>query len=142
MKKEISAGIIVYTMELINDVPTRVYLLLAYPRRYWDLAKGKLEPGETSKDAAIRELKEETGLEARLDEGFMEDLFYKFKDPQGVLVDKKVTFFLGEAFSKDVHISHEHKGFCWLPYDEAFRKLTYRNARNLLTDAENFLKKQ
>ena len=141
MKKEFSAGVVVYRTELLNQVPTRLYLLLNYPRGYWDLAKGRIEHGETAKEAALRELKEETGLEARLDEGFKEELFYMFKDPQGMLIDKKVTFFLGEAYSKEVHISHEHKGSCWLPYEEAVKQLSYLNARHLLAAAEKFLEK-
>lgn len=141
MKKEISAGVLVYTAELLDGLPTRVYLLLAYPSGYWDLAKGKLEEGETSKDAAMRELKEETGLEVRFDEGFMQELFYTYKAPKGVLVDKKVTFYLGESSTKQVRLSYEHKDYCWLPYDEAHKKLSFLNARNMLYDAEMFLRK-
>ena len=139
MKKEFSAGIIIYVTELIDDVPTRLYLLLQYQRGYWDLVKGKLEPGETNEEAALRELKEETGLEATIDAGFQKALYYKFTDPDGVLIDKKVTYFTGEATSQEVTLSHEHKGYCWLPYDKAFKELTYLNARNLLIEAEQFL---
>ena len=138
MKKEFSAGIIVYVTKVINDVPTRLYLLLQYPRGYWDLAKGKLEEGETNEQAALRELKEETGLDARLDEGFKKALYYNFRNPQGRLIEKRVIFFTGEASSQDVTLSHEHKGYCWLPYEEALQELTYLNARNLLTAAHEF----
>lgn len=141
MKKEYSAGVIVYRTRKDHEFPQRVYLLLQYPRGYWDLAKGKLEPGETQEEAAIRELKEETGLELFLQEGFLEELFYKFRDPQGVLVDKKVTFFVGEASSEEVSLSHEHREYAWLPYEAALKQLTYLNARQVLTAAENFLKR-
>lgn len=140
MRREFSAGVVTYSIDIRNGAPIRMYLLLAYPRGYWDFAKGKLEAGEDSKDAAIRELQEETGLSVRFDEGFMEELYYKFTDPQRTLVDKKVTFFLGEASSQEVTLSHEHKGYCWLPYEEACKKLTFLNARTLLTHAEEFLK--
>ncbi len=139
MRKEFSAGIVIYRTEVHNALSRRLYLLLNYPRGYWDLAKGKLEPGETEKEAALRELKEETGLEARLDEGFKEELFYMFRDPQGALVDKKVTFFLGEARSSKVRLSYEHKDYSWLPYEEAVKQLSYLNARNLISAAEKFL---
>ncbi len=141
MKKEFSAGIIVYATQLIDDIPTRLYLLLQYHRGYWDLVKGKLEPGETNKEAAHRELKEETGLEARLDNGFEESLYYIFRDPQGTLIDKKVTYFTGEASSQDIVLSPEHKGYCWLPFDKALKELTYLNARNILTAAHQSLQK-
>ena len=139
MKKEFSAGIIVYVTQLINDVPTRLYLLLQYHGGYWDLAKGKLEQGETNEQAALRELKEETGLDARLKKGFEQALYYKFRDPQGQLVDKKVTYFTGEASSQEVILSREHKGYCWLPFEKALKELSYLNARNLLIAADKFL---
>ncbi len=43
-------------------------LLLMFRRGFWDLPKGKLDPGETSKMAAVREVAEETGVEALLGE--------------------------------------------------------------------------
>ena len=142
MRKEYSAGIVVYTIQLIDKVPVRLYLLLYYPKGYWDLAKGHLEPQETDLEAAHRELKEETGLQANLHEGFKQVLEYMFKDPKGNLIAKKVTFFLGEATSQDIQLSHEHEDYAWLPYQEAFERLTYKNAQQLLQAAESFLNEQ
>ena len=136
MRKEYSAGIIVYTITVIDKIPTRLYLLLYYPKGYWDLAKGHLDPGETDLEAAHRELQEETGLKAELDKEFKQVLEYRYKDPEGELVAKKVTFFLGEATSKDVQLSHEHEDYAWLPFSEAIQKLTYKNAQQLLQAAE------
>ncbi|MBI4994923.1 NUDIX domain-containing protein, partial [Candidatus Peregrinibacteria bacterium] len=69
MVKEISAGIIIYrkTSEGIK------FLLLYHGGRYWNFPKGKLDQGEKSFRAALREVKEETGLssnELRLKEWF------------------------------------------------------------------------
>ncbi len=139
MRREYSAGIIVYTTQIFDKVPTRLYLLLYYPKGYWDLAKGHLDPHESSLEAAHRELKEETGLEAELDDGFKKVLEYMFKDPKGELIAKKVTFFLGKATSNDVQLSHEHEDYAWLPYNEALEKLTYKNAQQLLQAAESYL---
>ena len=106
--------------------PTRMYLLLNYRRGYWDLPKGKLEKGETNLQAAIRELKEETGLGGEIHEGFEQSLSYMFKDPDGDLVQKTVTFFVGKASTKEVILSYEHLSYKWLPYKEAVAKiLTY-----------------
>ena len=67
MRKEKSAGAIVFRIE--NTKPK--YLLLHYPssanakKEYWDLPKGHVEEGETEEETARREVKEETGLEAK-----------------------------------------------------------------------------
>ena len=139
MKKEFSAGVIVYYDEKVNDQPTRLYLLLNYRRGYWDLPKGKLEQGETNLQAAIRELKEETGLVAEIHEGFEQSLSYMFKDPDGDLVQKTVVFFVGKVETKEVILSHEHLSYKWLPYKETVQQLTYANAQQTLTMADHFV---
>ncbi len=136
MKRAYSAGIIVYTTQIIDKVPTRLYLLLYYPKGYWDLVKGHLDQGESNLEAAHRELMEETGLKAMLDEEFKQVLEYTFTDDEGELVAKEVTFFLGEATSNNVQLSHEHEDYAWLPFHEAIQKLTYKNAKQLLQAAE------
>ena len=49
-------------------VPTGVEVVLVHRPAYddWAFAKGKLEPGETDEEAAVREVREETGLPCRL----------------------------------------------------------------------------
>lgn len=139
MKIQVSAGIIVYYKP--NGQPE--YLLLQYTAGHWDLAKGKLEPGETNMQAALRELQEETGIsKIEMNEGFEESLKYVFKDYTGQPVEKTVHFFVGQVHKKEVAIlSREHKGYIWLPYDEAVQKLTYQNAKDVLIKANEFIKK-
>ncbi len=139
MKREFSAGVIVYYNDIVNDQPVRMYLLLNYRRGYWDLPKGKLEKGETNLQAAIRELKEETGLEAHILEGFEQSLSYMFKDSDGELVQKTVVFFVGRASTRQVTLSYEHLSYKWLPYKEAVQELTYPNAQQILSMAEHFV---
>ena len=69
--KEHSSGIIVFRRTLDE----RLYLLLHYHYKgdYWDFPRGNIKAGETTKQAAIRETNEETGLpeeELRFVEGF------------------------------------------------------------------------
>ena len=72
MEQVYSAGIITYTTD--NDHIE--YLLLHYRDGHWDFPKGKLEPRETKQEAAHRELYEETGLTAELDNDFEETFSY------------------------------------------------------------------
>lgn len=139
LKREFSAGVVVYYEEVINDVLTRLYLLLLYRKGYWDLAKGKLEQGETSIQAATRELKEETGLEAEVHPGFEQSLSYMFKDPQGFLVHKTVTYFVGKVSTKQIQLSSEHLNYKWLPIKEALTALTYSNTQQILSMADHYV---
>lgn len=139
MKKELSAGVIVYYTEIINDRAVRLYLLLNYRHGYWDFSKGKLEAHETNLEAAIRELKEEADLAAVIQHGFEQSLTYMFKDPSGELVQKTVTYFVGKATTKDATISSEHLSYKWLPLKEALQELTYTNSQQMLAMADHFV---
>jgi 8-oxo-dGTP pyrophosphatase MutT (NUDIX family) len=138
MKRETSAGIVVF----YEREKKREYLLLHYESGHWDFPKGHLEKGETKIEAAQRELKEETGLQAKPLEGFEDSFAYFFKNPKThELINKTVYFFIGRARTKEVTLSFEHTGYEWLPYKEAFEKLTYKNAKELLRHVEKYLQK-
>ena len=66
---------------------------------------------------------------------------YFFTGENGELSKKTVYFFLGKAVYKHVTISNEHVDYAWLEYEDAYEKLTYDNAKELLKDANNFLLK-
>lgn len=135
MIEQESAGIITF----IKEDHEVLYLVLHYLSGHWDFAKGKLEAGETKIDAASRELQEETGLTAQIIPGFQESLKYVFKE-RGKLIEKTVTFFVGQTDAQTVKLSREHVGYLWLPYEQAHAKLTYKNAQEILKNADLFLK--
>ena len=133
MGREISAGVI-----LVRNQPQREYLLLDYGS-HWDFPKGHIEPGEDPQTTAARELQEETGIrDARIVPGFKESMRYFYrKAGEGML--KVVIFFLAETPTGEVTLSHEHSGYVWLPYEDALKRLTFKNARDLLAKAQAFL---
>jgi len=119
-----------------------LYLLLQYEAGHWDFVKGNVEPNESEKDTVLRELKEETGIDAtRTIEGFKERVIYYYRR-QGATVHKEVVFFLIEADTKKVTLSFEHVGFDWLNYERALEKLTFKNAKDVLQKAHAFLQAQ
>ena len=61
---------------------------------------------------------------------------------EGKTIFKTVVFFLAFTKKKEVKISFEHKGFVWLPFEPAMKKLKFANARKILQLAHKFLKKQ
>jgi 8-oxo-dGTP pyrophosphatase MutT (NUDIX family) len=141
MPIEKSAGAIVFRKE-----GNRIfYLLLQYPssakapRNYWDFPKGHVEKGEKEIETVKREVKEETGLEdIEIVDGFKKLIkyFFKFK---GENIFKIVTYFLAETKNKNVKISFEHIGYKWLPCEEALEQLTFKNAKEILKKANDFL---
>jgi len=135
MIQETSAGIVLFRKE---DSKT-LFLLLHYPSGHWDFVKGKKEEGESYKETAIREAREETGIkDIKFLDNFEEWIQYNFQY-NGERVDKKVIFFLAETNTKEITISHEHLDFAWLGYDDAMRKTTFDNAKKVLAKAKSFL---
>ena len=156
MPIEKSAGAVIFR----EDGDKIFYLLLHYPssakasKEYWDFPKGHIEKGENLEETAKREVEEETGLkDLKLIEGFKEWIKYFFKltlrqnhqfgtGREGKNVFKIVTFFLAETKTKEVKVSFEHIGFKWLPYEEAIEKLTFKNAKEILKKANDFISKK
>jgi 8-oxo-dGTP pyrophosphatase MutT (NUDIX family) len=108
------------------------YLLLHYDAGHWDFPKGNREPGETSKETAIREIEEETGITNLKFDDFKKKIHYVYRHGRDTIF-KTVTFFLAESKEKKVVLSREHQGFEWLSYENALDRLTYENAREVLT---------
>ncbi len=133
MGREISAGVI-----LIRNTPQREYLLLDYGH-HWDFPKGHIETGEDPQMTAARELQEETGIrDVRFVPGFKQSMRYFYrKAGEGML--KVVIYFLAETPTGNVTLSDEHSGYAWLPFEDALKRLTFKNARDLLTKAHTFL---
>ena len=153
MPVERSAGAIIFhkprsrTSSLRGKNKEIKYLLLHYPsgsrtsRDYWDLPKGHIEENEDETDTVIREVKEETGLEnIKIIEGFKEFIKYFFKS-KGKTIFKTVVFYLAETGDQDVKVSFEHTGYKWLLYEEALSQLTFKNAKEILKKANEFLTK-
>ena len=133
-----SAGVLVY-----RDAPRQngPEFLLLNSGRFWDYPKGHVEAGEDDLTAALRELREETGIDAvELAEGFRHEITYFFRDKRRGLIRKTVVFFLGKAPpDAAVKISHEHVGAEFLPYEDALQRVTYPTAKDSLRKAKAFL---
>ena len=144
MPKEKSAGAVIFRME--NSKP--YYLLLRYHSGHWEFAKGHIEEGESNEETVRREIEEETGIkEVKIINGFKEYIKYFFRASYGLEGEEKkkapwifklVVFYLAQTREIEVKISKEHKDFIWLPFEGALKKLTYKNAKNILTKANNF----
>ncbi|HHF55760.1 MAG TPA: NUDIX domain-containing protein [Thermoplasmatales archaeon] len=120
------------------------YLLLKYGWGHWGFVKGNIEKGESLEETFFREAEEEAGLKKenlKILEGFMEKISYFYKR-EGKTIYKEVIYLLAESNTYDVKLSHEHTDFAWLDYENALRRITYENDRNVLRKAHLFLKRR
>ncbi len=153
MPKEKSAGALIFRM--VNNPSTSLrasvpyYLLLHYESGHWEFAKGHIEEGESEVETVKREIEEETGIkDLKIIPGFKEYIKYFFRNNYDLKKEDKnkapwifklVVFYLAETNTENIKISDEHIGFAWLPYKEALKKLTFKNAKNLLKKANDIL---
>ncbi len=135
MINEISAGIVFFRSVLSENH----FLLLNYPQNHWDFVKGKIEKNEEPLETARREAEEETGIiDFEFIDGFEEHVEYDFRF-KNEDIHKKVIFFLAKTDTKKIRLSDEHFDHIWLEYDDALKKITHENAKNVLIKAKKFL---
>ena len=61
---------------------------------------------------------------------------------EGKTIFKTVVFYLAKTREKEIKISPEHTGFVWLSMSEALPKLIFKNAKEILKKANNFILRQ
>ncbi len=131
-KLETSAGGVVYRVQNGETL----FLLIRDSYRNWGFPKGHLEGNELPDAAAMREVQEETGLDAIELDGEIEtiDWFFRFR---GRLVHKVCHFYLMR--SRTTHTKPQRaEGITacrWATFDEASRLVSYANARDVLSRA-------
>jgi 8-oxo-dGTP pyrophosphatase MutT (NUDIX family) len=141
VEREFSAGGV-----LVRTIRGRKMLAAIRPRgktRVWALPKGHIDPGESAAETAMREVREETGVEALLVEK-LGDVRYVYtanwEGRSGERIFKIVSFFLlragkGRIGAIDEAMRVEVAEARWLPLDEAPSLLTYDGERKMAAKA-------
>jgi 8-oxo-dGTP diphosphatase len=131
-RREFSAGgVVVRGEDVVVIVPVKA---AADGSRVLGLPKGHLDAGETPEQAAVREVREETGVTGELlcDLG---EVAYSY-ERKGRTVDKRVAFYLFEYRAGDVaNHDHEIREARWMPLREAAVALTYEGEREIVRRA-------
>ena len=134
MPSEKSCGAVIFKQNT-----GKKYLLLHYEGGHWDFVKGHMEGNETEKETVLRETQEEAGItELAFIDGFRHRIGYYYRRA-GRTVFKEVIFYLLESRTDAVRLSREHVGFDWLSYDKAYARLTYKNAKDTIEKARDYL---
>ena len=128
---EYSSGAVLYTQQGEH----RLYAVVTELSGNTGLPKGHVEKGESNEQAALREIYEETGIRAHIVPGFEGELVY----PQGRGMLKHFYYFLASFDPAQHFITGDVVKAELLPYDQAMRKLSFMDVRQLLRRAEVFL---
>jgi 8-oxo-dGTP pyrophosphatase MutT (NUDIX family) len=130
-RKDFSAGgVVVRDDDVVVIVPARRG---ATGDKVLGLPKGHPDGDETEVDAAIREVREETGVNAEPIERLGE-IRYTY-ERRGQPVDKRVAFYLLEYRSGELDHDNEIEHVSWMPLEEAARSLTYEGEREMVQRA-------
>lgn len=145
---ETSVGAVVFR---VKD-GKRQYLVIKYRNGHWEFPRGKMEDNETEHETMAREICEETGI-AHVDiiPDFREVMRFSYmahgherseriKDDACIFVRKKAIFYLVQAPKYCVQLSHEHQNYAWVAFRDALDLLTFDNAKNIITRAEERLR--
>lgn len=107
---------------------------------YWTCPKGRVEPGETPEVTAVRELKEETGLDVRRflqKEPLLEEFYWVY---QGEKQLKRVLYFIaeveGQVDIQDPEIAHGE----WVPLSQAAKRIVHPEGKETLKQVEKIVK--
>jgi len=132
VEREFSCGgVVVRGADCIVIVPTR---RAAGGTQVLALPKGHPENGESAADAAVREVREEAGVEATVREKLGDVRYWYQRD--GMRIAKTVTFFLLDYISgePDDH-DHEVEHARWLGLEQAAHELSYKGERDMAARA-------
>jgi len=111
-------------------------VLLIHRRGFWDLPKGKIDPGETPEIAAIREVEEETGAQSLELKSFLEHTYHTFRDQKDRRVLKRTYWYRMSAPAQALQAQAEEEIEIadWFSQAEALQsdKNYFGNIRDLL----------
>ena len=137
-REAVAAGGVVFRE---GDEGIEIVLVSRRSSGLFALPKGKVDPGEQVQQTAVREVREESGLEAEILEELGE-VRYWFTDENRERVDKVVYFFLMRPTGGDMaDHDHEFDDVGWYHLAEAERLLTHKNQLHILHRAAELIAK-
>jgi 8-oxo-dGTP pyrophosphatase MutT (NUDIX family) len=136
---QISAGGVAFRWK---DSKLEIAIVSIKPKLRWQLPKGIVDPGESPQETAVREVREEAGIETDLIK-LIETIEYWYrslKNGQPVRYHKFVHFYLMEYRSGDVsNHDHEVEEARWVSFEEAIEILEFKSEREVAEKAREII---
>lgn len=130
LRKEKSCGCIIFK-------DNKVLLVYEKNRNFWGFPKGHVENNETEIETALREVKEEVGLDVEIDATKRYTLNYIIKDE----IDKTTVLYLAKAKNDNILMQDsEIENVKWCSYKEALDTLTFNDWKELFNKVINDIK--
>ena len=121
LKKEKSCGCII-----IKD--KKVLLVYEKNRNFWGFPKGHMEDGETEIETALREVKEEVGLDVEIDKKRRYTLNYVINNE----IDKTTVLYIAKAKNEKIIMQEsEIENTKWCSFEEALNMLTFDDWKDM-----------
>jgi len=138
VRKEFSSGGVVFKKDkwlITRSMPSEIY-----PKSVWRLPKGWVDKDESAEEAALREVKEEGGVETEVLGKVGNEKYFFVQDKQKIF--KTVTFYLMEYIQEaEGGFSWETEELDWLPFKEAKKRLAFEKEKEILEKARELLGK-
>jgi 8-oxo-dGTP diphosphatase len=136
---QVSAGGVAFRW---RDSEPEIAIVSMKPKLRWQLPKGIVDPGESPEITAVREVKEEAGVETeRL--GLIETIEYWYRSARNgkpVRYHKFVHFYLMKYLRGDVaNHDHEVEEARWVSFDEALGMLEFKSEREVVETAREMV---
>lgn len=136
METEKSCGAVVFTREH-GEVR---YVIICSKEGYYGFPKGHVEPGESERQTALREIKEETGLDVVLIDGFRTEDSHALVREGRPDVTKHIVYFLAEYRDQLFRAQEtEVSGIRLMTFREAMDAFQFESSRRILREAQCFL---
>lgn len=133
MLNEKSCGALVYRKYHGN---TEILLIKHINSGHWSFPKGHVEGNETEVETAIREIKEETGIDVIIDQSFRETVTYSPRRD----THKEVVYFIAKAKNTDYTPQEDEiADIKWVEIGRAGSVLAYENDKSIVNKAKNFI---
>lgn len=134
MKHEKSCGAVVYT-KIANQI---YYLLIQNLRGMYGFPKGHMEGNETEAETALREIREEVGLDVELCLAFRATDVHPIPEKPDIL--KEIVYFIGYYENQTpVYQKEELTSAALYTYEEALPLFQYESSKRILTEANQYL---